>query len=208
MFRPQCPVNLVPPPQTPLPSLNSSSFAPDSLVTSVPSPPTSKYPFFLNNPSSASRTAPPLPFPRVYLRFPRLHFSFLPSASYSSSRSGPTRLLQGQRPQAADTLLVQIPLLSHPCPPAALLRSPDAARETARCAPGPALPRQAPPPSPPRLVRRSSFCGRYCPGYAPARPLQESGQWYGVRPDRGAKATKTAKEGCDVAKIRATDLET
>lgn len=34
-----------------------------------------------------------------------------------SSGFGPTRLLLGQRPQAADALFVQIPLLRHPRPP-------------------------------------------------------------------------------------------
>lgn len=48
---------------------------------------------------------------------------FPPSASDPGSQPGPTRVLQVQRPQAADALLVQVPLLRHPRPPAGPFRS-------------------------------------------------------------------------------------
>lgn len=116
-----------------------------------------------------------------------------PGSRPRPSQPGPTGLLQGQRPQAADALLVQLPLLRHPCPPAPLRRSPVAARETSCRAPSRAQRSQAPP----RPARRRAPEVRYLPGHVPVHPLLEPGPWYGAHPGGGTKNTKTGN-GCDV----------
>lgn len=137
-------------------SLNSLSSAPDSPVTSI----SSSLPQC--NPSASTTPPPPQgPLRRRGSPASTSDSSASPSGFSPQPRNprsrprlsppGPTRLLQGQRPQAADALLVQIPLLRHPRPPAPQRRSPVAAAlEAAKRASSPAPRRQAPPRPAPR----------------------------------------------------------
>ncbi|KAL0622137.1 Zinc finger protein [Plecturocebus cupreus] len=84
------------------------------------------------------------------------------------SRPGPTRLLQSQRPQAADAFLVQLPLFRHTRPPLACRRPRD--RQVR------ARPRPRPRPS----ARRRDPGSRYWPGHAPSCPQLEPRPWYGL----------------------------
>lgn len=161
------PVNFVSPSpiQIPLLSLNSSLLTRHpGYFSSFPST------FSLNNSSPASGTAPPSLF---QVPVSTSVFSLQPQTP--SSPPGPTRLLQSQRPQAADAVLIQIPRLSHPCsahlsprarPPTACQTPPHSSR------PRPTSPR-APPPSGWRLLPWS----RACPPAAGVRTMVWSAPW-------------------------------
>lgn len=97
------------------------------------------------------------------------------------SRPGSTGLPQGQRPQAADALLVQVPRLGHPRRAAHLTAS--------------ARPRgegQAPPPRPRALPKAVIARVTSLPSPSAPRPPQETRPWYGAHPGGDAKNTKTA----------------
>lgn len=103
-------------------SFNASPSALDSPITSASAP--QCHPFCLDCLFLLRlRNRAPLQF-LLYLclGLPRLHtHTILSSQPLSHAPDphppGPTRLLQGQRPQAAEALLVQIPLLRHSRPP-------------------------------------------------------------------------------------------
>lgn len=82
-----------------------------------------------------------LPLPRAAKPSTSFLSASDPCSRPTPSRLGPTRLLQGQRPQAAEALLVQIPLLRHSRPPLTCHRSRD---RPALARPRPLVPGPAP----------------------------------------------------------------